>query len=146
MNFTLLISYPGSQALYEESGLGGSSFVANATCAAEGDNTIMELKTVQDMFRGRTSLVPFRLLFSSLFFKQGRTVVFEYFKKVCYAMLIREAALEDGQLLRDIAWCRAHLIIMNAWRNSDESRNGSHDSWLESYESVLIHFPMPIQC
>jgi hypothetical protein len=41
----------GSQALFLESRLGNCSFVCNATCAAEGDNTIMELKIVQDIFR-----------------------------------------------------------------------------------------------
>eukprot|EP00122_Pirum_gemmata_P019512 Pgem_evm1s18266 len=48
----------GSQALFEDFWLGKSSFVANATCAAEGDNTIMELKVVQDMIRKRTKLFP----------------------------------------------------------------------------------------
>ena len=135
----------GSQALYAESFLGASSFVCNATCAAEGDNTIMELKIVQDMFRGRTSLFPISLLLSSLGFRQGRRVVFEYLKKIGYAMLIREAALKDGQLLKDIAWCRAHLIIMNTVRGL-KGGAAPPAGWLDSYESVLIKFPMPVQC
>ena len=147
--YYILYYFVGSQALYAESGLGASSFVANATCAAEGDNTIMELKLVQDMFRGRTSLFPVSLLFNSLFHTTGRKVVFEYLKKIGYAMLIREAALKDGQLLKDIAWCRAHLIIMNSWRNqkiSDEYPTKLPDYWLDSYDSVLVRFPMPVQC
>lgn len=58
----------GSQALYDESYLGASSFVCNATCAAEGDNTIMELKIVLDLIRGRTPIFPLRLLLKSLEF------------------------------------------------------------------------------
>ena len=34
----------GTRAIQAESWLGDGSFVCNATCAAEGDNTIMELK------------------------------------------------------------------------------------------------------
>ena len=39
----------GSRAMQADAWLGEGSFVCNATCAAEGDNTIMELKVVQDM-------------------------------------------------------------------------------------------------
>merc|ERR1712021_190882 len=38
----------GASALFEQQMLGASSFVCYATCAAEGDNTIMELKVVGD--------------------------------------------------------------------------------------------------
>lgn len=41
----------GSRALQEESGLGAGSFVCNATCSAEGDNTIMEMKVVGDIVK-----------------------------------------------------------------------------------------------
>ena len=34
----------GSRAILADAWLGEGSFVANATCAAEGDNTVMELK------------------------------------------------------------------------------------------------------
>lgn len=34
----------GSHAVLAKSGLGANTFVCNATCAAEGDNTVMELK------------------------------------------------------------------------------------------------------
>ena len=34
----------GSRAMLADAWLGDGSFVANATCAAEGDNTVMELK------------------------------------------------------------------------------------------------------
>ena len=48
----------GASALFEESRLGASSFVCYATCAAEGDNTIMELKVVGDVIRGRRPWLP----------------------------------------------------------------------------------------
>lgn len=155
----------GSQALYAESFLGASSFVANATCAAEGDNTIMELKVVQDMFRGRTPLVPVGLLLRSLMHADGRRVVWAYLTKVGYAMMLREKALQEGQLLKDIAWCRAHMLIMDVWRKQGhadrlvmstsgedngegvQSRNPVPvEKFLCSYESILVHFPMPVQC
>lgn len=105
----------------------------------------MELKIVQDMFRGRTNMFPASLLLSSLSFPQGRRVVYEYVKKIGYAMLLREEALNNGQLLKDIAWCRAHLIIMNTVRNL-KGDAAPPANWLDSYESVLIKFPMPVQC
>ena len=76
----------GSQALFAESWLGESSFVANATCAAEGDNTIMELKVVQDTFRGRTQLVPWKAVFSALKHATGRRVLGAYAIRVATAM------------------------------------------------------------
>ena len=131
----------GSQALFEDSFLGESSFVCNATCAAEGDNTIMELKIVQDMFRGRTSLVPAALLFRCSQHSLGRRVVLAYLFRVARAMSLREAALKDGQLLKDIAWCRAHMLIMDAWTQGQQPQ-----AWLESYGAILVKFPMPTQC
>lgn len=134
----------GSQALFEESWLGESSFVCNATCAAEGDNTIMELKIVQDLFRGRTTLLPWSLLFRT--FMQtgvGRRVVIAYLYRVAKAMILREGALKDGQLLKDIAWCRAHLLIIDTWMKDGQQPR----EWLEgAYSDVLVKFPMPVQC
>ena len=49
----------GSRALQDDSWLGKSSFVANATCAAEGDNTIMELKICQVQRYFNAILTPF---------------------------------------------------------------------------------------
>jgi hypothetical protein len=80
----------GSQALFEESWLGESSFVSNATCAAEGDNTIMELKTVQDMIRGRTTLLPMGLLLRSMRFAVGRRIVAAYLFRVAAAFWLKD--------------------------------------------------------
>lgn len=131
----------GSQALFEDSFLGESSFVCNATCAAEGDNTIMELKIVQDLFRGRTSLWPVALMLRCMKWSVGRRVVLAYLVRVAKAMILREAALKDGQLLKDLAWCRAHMLIIDAWTESKQPV-----AWLDSYEAIMVKFPMPTQC
>jgi hypothetical protein len=135
----------GSQALFEESWLGESSFVCNATCAAEGDNTIMELKIVQDLFRGRTQLFPWNLMFRT-FMKTfvGKRIVCRYLFSVMKAFILREKALKDGQLLKNIAWCRAHMLIIDTWLKAG---NGHPKEWIEdAYASVLVKFPMPVQC
>lgn len=133
----------GSQALFHESYLGSSSFVCNATCAAEGDNTIMELKIVQDMVRGRTSFISMGLFFRSMF--QSRYsfyVLMIYLAKLFLALVIfREKAIDEGQLLKDIAWCKAHLLIIDNWVAS-----GKNLHWIGSYYKVLVKFPMPTQC
>ena len=40
---SMLRKMMGSHALFAKSGLGAPAFVCNATCSAEGDNTIMEV-------------------------------------------------------------------------------------------------------
>lgn len=149
----------GSYALLDESGLGAPSFVCNATCAAEGDNTIMELKIVSDIFRGRTSLLPpLDLLARGLLCPVRRGVLGHYFSKIATARMMGMKALNEGQLLRDIAWCRAHLLILDTWAQgrareaakgpSGEFASAPHKfslSWLESYNSIMIRFPTPVQ-
>jgi acyl-CoA oxidase len=149
----------GARALLEESGLGAGSFVCNATCAAEGDNTIMELKLVGDLFKGGfTRLFPLLLLLRLVWRSAvGRRAVSVYCRKVLYAFWLHKAALQDGQLLRDIAWARAHLLILDCWQSSSSSSSSSPDQhpqrraqvdvqhWMESYETVLMRFPTPAQ-
>lgn len=52
--------------------------------------------------------------------------------------------------MKDIAWCRAHMLILDAWVSKPPSSftQGSMDkeAWFVSYEDVLVKFPMPIQC
>jgi hypothetical protein len=93
----------GSRALLEESRLGPSSFVANATCAAEGDNTIMELKIVGDLFKsGLKALFPKELFIRSLKHSSTRILAIRYFLLVCWAMILGKSALNEGQLLRSV--------------------------------------------
>ena len=126
----------GSQALFEESWLGASSFVANATCAAEGDNTIMQLKVVSDIVKGRAPLVPAKVSSAVLATPAGRRAALAYAYGLLRATLKGKAAIKDGQLLTDIAYARAHLMVLAAWRGPR--------GWIDSYERVCVRFPTPI--
>jgi len=157
----------GSQGLLEESGLGKSCFVCNATCAAEGDNTVMELKVVQDIIRGRTSVLPAGP--AVLFTAAGRTAAANYAKYVGRAMLPRlhryhyyyyyslthlplslryfalavwkgKAAIKDGQLLKDLAWTRCHLMVIEQWL-----AKGGDAAFLDSYAATMMRYPTPVQ-
>ena len=139
----------GARALMEDSRLGSSSFVCNATCAAEGDNTIMELKVVGDLVKkGFSKMFPVFLLFKLLFRGHScRKLVFHYVYCIIYAMWLGNKALDEGQLLRDIAWCRAHLCIISTFLNSGAAKYGRKNvnSMLQSYERLMIRFPTPSQ-
>lgn len=144
----------GSHAMFAHSKLGESSFVCNATCAAEGDNTVMELKVVGDLIKGGLSaLFPFSLVMFALFHSwTTRYVLWNYVTSVVYAFWLGKRALEEGQLLRDIAWCRAHLLILKSfWARrgqggARESFSGEEMEAMEaSYSEVLVRFPVPSQ-
>jgi acyl-CoA oxidase len=133
-----------ARGLQEDSWLGANSFLPLATCAAEGDNTIMELKVVQDLVRGRTSKFPLGLMWRISSTSQGWIASKTYMKLLAKAMYLGVKALNAGQLLRDIAWARAHMRIIDNWMNY--AKNDSEKlSWLNSYESVLMRFPTPYQ-
>jgi len=140
----------GSRALLKESRLGPSSFVCNATCAAEGDNTIMELKIVGDIFKGGfQTMFPKELLVNSFKRHQTRGLVFRYIGFILWAMLLGKSALNDGQLLRDIAWCRANMLILDTWFSSApkftlNEKVEDVSRMVESYERVLMRFPIPV--
>lgn len=141
----------GAQALMDSSWLGDASFLPNATSAAEGDNTVMELKVVQDMVRGRTSTLPLGLFAKAAFScgPQGRRAVAVYLIRLLRAQLLGKRALQDGQLLKDLAWARAHLRVLTTWSKACDSpsdaRPAVSSSWLQSYERVLMRFPVPVQ-
>jgi acyl-CoA oxidase len=132
----------GARALQSESALDKESFLPNATSAAEGDNTIMELKVVQDIFRGRTSMIPLGMILRVCQDARGRSAVATYFAKLARGTFMGKKAIGDGQLLRDIAWARAHIRVIDVWLKTP---NANRD-WLESYEKVLMVFPMRLQC
>lgn len=139
----------GSRALLEESRLGASSFVCNATCAAEGDNTVMELKVVRDLVMGGfKTLFPIGLLFRALLRSITRRVLFKYLCLVAEAMWLGKKALNEGQLLRDLAWARAHLLILDHWFSQGVKSYGSTNDAIrlaDSYGHVLVRFPTPPQ-
>jgi acyl-CoA oxidase len=134
----------GARGLQADSWLGADAFLPLATCAAEGDNTIMELKILQDLIRGKTSKFPLGLMMAISGTSQGRTAVWHYNTKLARAMLLGAKALKAGQLLRDIAWARAHMRVIATWLLHTEDRPDQR-SWLSSYESILMRFPTPTQ-
>jgi hypothetical protein len=138
----------GARALLEESRLGASSFVCNATCAAEGDNTIMELKIVGDLVKaGYLAMFPFGLLFRTfLISSECRRLVYFYLYCIFRAIWLNKAALKEGQLLRDIAWCRAHMLILTSFATKGGLKYGDNvKSMRESYEQLMLRFPVPTQ-
>lgn len=143
----------GSRALMEDSRLGASSFVCNATCAAEGDNTVMELKVVRDVVMGGfKTLFPVGLILRSLCRGTTRRVLLHYVCLVAEAMWLGKKAMDEGQLLRDLAWARAHLLILDHWfgegikaKTASGSRSSDAHRLAESYNSVLVRFPTPPQ-
>lgn len=131
----------GTRALQADSWLGDASFVANATCAAEGDNTVMELKVCQDMVRGRTARLPWGLFARTCGSACGRRAARIYLARFGRAMLLQKRALKDGQLLKDLAWARLHLRVVDVWL---QVANGAERGWLDSYERTLMAFPVPL--
>jgi hypothetical protein len=135
----------GARALQAESGLGAESFLPNATSAAEGDNTIMELKIVQDAFRGRTPKLPLALMWRTCGSASGRRASVAYLSRLAKALWLGKRALRDGQLLKDLAWARAHLRVADVWLKAHRG-DSAKQAWLDSYGKVLVHFPAPLQC
>ena len=135
----------GARALQMESMLGCESFLPNATSAAEGDNTIMELKVVQDIVRGRTSKLPVRTMWKVCGTSQGRKAAGVYVARFTRAMVLGKKAIKDGQLLRDIAWSRAHMRVIACWLEENGGGGKNEQSWLGSYDKVAMRFPVPSQ-
>ena len=140
----------GARGVQEDSGLGAGSFVCNCTCAAEGDNTIMELKVVADLVKGGFFVMfPFSLMLRSLFTNGAvsRRLIFWYTSSILRALWLKERAMNDGQLLRDIAWCRAHLMIIDIFLRFGGTKYGEENigEMIDSYENILVRLPTPFQ-
>lgn len=73
---------------------------------------------------------------------RGRRAVGVYLSKLARATFLGKKAIGDGQLLKDIAWARAHIRVIDVWMRVP----GAKLEWLESYERVLMVFPMRLQC
>ena len=56
-------------------------------------------------------------------------------------MLLGKAAINDGQLLKDIAWARLHLRVIDNWLRS---ASGAEVGWLDSYAKTMMVFPVPV--
>ena len=59
-------------------------------------------------------------------------------------MVLQKRAMGDGQLLRDIAWARAHLRVIDVWIKENRD-NAERLQWLDSYSEILLRFPVPVQ-
>jgi len=133
----------GARSLQQGSMLGCESFLPNATSAAEGDNTIMELKVVQDIVRGRTLKCPISLMYAISGTAEGRAAISTYLLRFGRALVLGKKAIKDGQLLRDIAWSRAHMRVIAAWLEVGKEK--APRGWLQSYQRVAMRFPVPSQ-
>jgi alkylation response protein AidB-like acyl-CoA dehydrogenase len=117
----------GARALLEEAHLGSSSFVGNLTCAAEGDDTIMEMKVVGDLVTGGlSSLFPLGLMWRTAFGRDPgwmrKRLLWVYIKNIISILLVgKRRALDEGQLIKDIAWARAHLVIVDKFLSAKKS-------------------------
>ena len=66
--------------------------------------------------------------------------------KIYYVLVLGKKAIKDGQLLRDIAWSRAHLRVISNWLHINSDGNKQQPkSWLTSYGKVAMRFPVPTQ-
>ena len=140
----------GARALLEESQMGNDTFVCNAACIAEGDNAIMELKVVGDLLvkRGFSAIFPVSLMTYAFFINATyRRLIFWYIYFGLKALWLQKRALNDGQLLKDIAWCRAHLCIISSFSAGATARyDAKHvGAMLASYERLLVRIPTPAQ-
>jgi hypothetical protein len=66
--------------------------------------------------------------------------------RLARATLMQRNALKDGQLLKDLAWARCHLRVIDVWLNHAAGATEGAGDWLQSYERVLMRFPAPLQC
>jgi hypothetical protein len=99
---------------------------------------------VQDVVRGRTAKLPFALMLRLAASGPGRRACGYYLSRFARAMLLRKRAMGDGELLRDIAWARTHMRVVDVWLQQTEG-DPQKRAWLASYEKVLMRFPTPTQ-
>lgn len=128
----------GSFSLSEASRLGSDCFVCNGICFAEGDNSVMELKVVGDVVRGKSAALPRAFLVQAALDSRSRRVLAAYLARLAYAFCLgAKKAMDEGQLLKDIAWARAHLLIAC-------SGEAAREGWAE-YCETAVHFPARLQ-
>lgn len=104
------------------------------------------------MIRGRTAKFPSGLTVRAMQHASSRRVLAIYISKFARAICMGKAAMRDGQLLRDIAWARAHLLIMDTFWSSKTGATGhgtgtgvrEKGAFVASYERLFIKFPTPI--
>jgi len=115
--------------------------VFNACLFAEGDSLILEKKIVLDTATGKTPRLPWDILRSAFRHPIARLAAVRYLFYLVKIALIGSKARDEDQLLRDLAWSRAHLFVLNSWMKRDPSYQSS--DWYQSYSDVLLRWPTP---
>ena len=104
----------------------------------------MEKKIVLDTALGRTERFPIALLKKAfLQSPQQRYIAFQYIKLLSKAILMGKKAQFEDQLLRDIAWTKAHLYVLDCFDRRTASKYSNKQNFLKSYEAVLLKWPVP---
>jgi hypothetical protein len=98
------------------------------------------------MVRGRTPRLPLGLFARTCRSAAGRRAARVFLARLARATLMQRDAMKDGQLLKDLAWARVHLRVIDVWLNHAAGEGERGAGWLESYERVLMRFPAPLQC
>jgi hypothetical protein len=84
----------------------------------------------------------------------GRRAVNYYLARLTRAMYLRKAAMDDGRLLKDLAWARAHVLIIDKWLVSTTASTAfrataasppDSDDFLSAYQYLLMRMPVPVQ-
>ena len=78
----------------------------------------------------------------------GRKAATAYVTRFSRAMLLQKKAMKDGNLLRSIAWSRAHMKVIDVWLKKyagSDAKSAAQRAWLSSYERVAVRFPVPLQ-
>ena len=101
----------------------------------------MELKIVQDMVRGRTERLPVARMARICKNVHGRRAVANYLLYFAKAMWLGKAAIHEGQLLKNLAWSRVHLRVIDGWLLQAPQQQVE---WLDSYARLMMVFPVPI--
>ena len=103
----------------------------------------MEKKIVLDTATGRTERFPILRLAKAVFHSpQQRKVAIKYVQLMFRAILLGKKAQHDDQLLRDIAWTKAHLYVLDCFARR-AAKDCPLDAFYQSYDAILLHWPVP---
>jgi hypothetical protein len=111
-----------------------------------GDNAIMEQKIVLDTVLGKTPRFPSELW--QVAAKHPMLLV-QYLKSTVQAAIMAvlakvSKAQPEQQVLRDIAWTKAHVLVLARWYRALASNPSiGNSSFSASYARVLLRWPVP---
>jgi hypothetical protein len=73
--------------------------------------------------------------------RHGRQAIASYLALFARAMWLGKAALHEGQLLKDLAWARVHLRVVDVWIQhvaATPATSAEKLCWLDSYAKLLM--------